>query len=56
MKSQRILTYEQWKVLYKKELRKTFKHKAEQIIVYIMAVMLFLLPIWMFLDWLLRGY
>lgn len=56
MRSQKVMTYDQWKMLYKKELRKTIKQKAEKMVLYIFTVILFLLPFWMFLDWLLRGY
>ena len=50
---QRTMTYDEWEFRFKKALRRTIKQKAIQ------ALQLFILiltPVWMFLDWLLRGY
>lgn len=41
-----------WKAVFKQERKK----KAKKALTYICAFFLFNLPVWMFLDWLLRGY
>lgn len=56
MRSQKVMTYNEWTILFKKELRKTIKQKLEKTVLYIFATIIFLLPFWMVLDWLLRGY
>ncbi len=41
-----------WKAVFKQER----KQKGKKALTYICAFFLFNLPVWMFLDWLLRGY
>lgn len=41
-----------WKAIFKQER----KQKIKKALTYICAFFLFNLPVWMFLDWLLRGY
>ena len=41
-----------WKAVFKQER----KQKIKKAFTYICAFFLFNLPVWMFLDWLLRGY
>ena len=41
-----------WKAVFKQER----KQKIKKALTYICAFFLFNLPVWMFLDWLLRGY
>lgn len=41
-----------WKAVFRQER----KQKAKKALTYICAFFLFNLPVWMFLDWLLRGY
>ena len=41
-----------WKAVFKHER----KQKIKKAFTYICAFFLFNLPVWMFLDWLLRGY
>ena len=41
-----------WKAVFKQER----KQKVKTALTYICAFFLFNLPVWMFLDWLLRGY
>lgn len=56
MQKTMTLTYDQWKILYKRELKKAIKQKIFFILQLLLAAALFLMPIWMFADWLLRGY
>ena len=41
-----------WKAVFKQER----KQKIKKALTYICAFFLFTMPVWMFLDWLLRGY
>ena len=41
-----------WKAVFKRER----KQKIKKALTYICAFFLFNLPVWMFLDWLLKGY
>ena len=41
-----------WKAVFRQER----KRKIKKALTYICAFFLFNLPVWMFLDWLLRGY
>ena len=41
-----------WKSVFKHER----KQKIKKALTYICAFFLFTLPVWMFLDWLMRGY
>ena len=41
-----------WKAVFRQER----KQKAKKALTYICAFFIFNLPVWMFLDWLLRGY
>lgn len=41
-----------WKAVFKQER----KQKIKKALTYIGAFFLFTLPVWMFLDWLMRGY
>ena len=53
---QRVMTYDQWEIRFKKALRRTIKQKAIQTLQMLVLTIIFLMPVWMFLDWLLRGY
>ena len=41
-----------WKAVFKQER----KQKVKTALTYICAFFLFTMPVWMFLDWLMRGY
>lgn len=41
-----------WKAVFKQER----KQRIKTVLMYICAFFLFTLPVWMFLDWLMRGY
>ena len=53
---QRVMTYDQWELRFKKALRRTIRQKAIQALQILVLTVLILTPVWMFLDWLLRGY
>ena len=56
MRSQRTLTYEQWTALYKRALKRTIKQKVIQALQMLVLTVLMFMPVWMLMDWLLRGY
>lgn len=41
-----------WKAVFRRERHQ----KIKTVLMYIVAFFLFTMPIWMFLDWLMRGY
>lgn len=53
---QRVMTYDQWERRFKKALRRTIKQKAIQALQILVLTIIFLMPVWMLMDWLLRGY
>lgn len=53
---QRVMTYDQWEIRFKKALRRTIKQKAIQLLQMLALTVLMLMPIWMLMDWILRGY
>lgn len=53
---QRVMTYDQWERRFKKALKRTIKQKVIQALQMLVLTIIFLMPVWMFLDWLLRGY
>lgn len=52
----KVMTYDEWTILYKRALRRTIKQKFLRALEILIAAVLFLLPVWMMLDWILRGY
>lgn len=53
---QKTMTYDQRKILYKRELRRVIKQKLFFTLQLLFAAALFLMPFWMIVDWILRGY
>jgi hypothetical protein len=53
---QRTMTYSEWTYLFKKSLKKAIKQRLIQAAQLLILTALVTMPIWMFLDWLLRGY
>lgn len=56
MYKNKVMTYNEWTILYKRALKRTIKQKFLRALEFLTAAALFLLPVWMMLDWLLRGY
>lgn len=50
------ITDTQWKRRFKRALKKTIRKKIESIMWTVLTISVFILPFWMVLDWLLRGY
>lgn len=53
---QRVMTYDQWECRFKRALKRTIKQKAVQAVQILALTVMVTMPIWMFADWLLRGY
>lgn len=53
---QRVMTYNQWELRFKKALKRTIKQKAIQTLQIFIVTVLMFMPVLMFVDWLLRGY
>ena len=53
---QETMTYDQWKRRFKRALKKTIRKKFISIMWGILTISVFMLPFWMVMDWLLRGY
>lgn len=53
---QKTMTYSEWTYLFKRSLKRAIRQKAIQTLQILVVTVLILTPVWMFLDWLLRGY
>ena len=53
---QRVMTYDQWQRRFKNALRRTIKQKVIQALQILVLTVLIFMPVWMLMDWLLRGY
>jgi hypothetical protein len=53
---QKTMTYSEWTYLFKRSLKRAIRQKAIQALQLFILTVLILTPVWMFLDWLLRGY
>lgn len=53
---QKTMTYSEWTYLFKRSLKRAIRQKAIQALQFFILTVLILTPVWMFLDWLLRGY
>ena len=53
---QRTMTYDQWERRFKKALKRAIRQKAIQALQMLVLTVLIFMPVWMLMDWLLRGY
>lgn len=53
---QKTMTYSEWTYLFKKSLKRTIRQKAIQLLQMLVLTIIFLMPVWMLMDWILRGY
>lgn len=53
---QRVMTYDQWQRRFKKALKRTIKQKAIQALQLLVLAIIISMPIWMLLDWIVKGY
>lgn len=55
-RTETVMTYDQWERRFKKALKKTIKQKVNRAFMYLVMFFLLTMPIWMFVDYILRGY
>lgn len=55
-RTETVMTYEQWERRFKKALKKTIRQKVNRAFMYLVMFFLLTMPIWMFVDYILRGY
>ena len=55
-RTETVMTYEQWERRFKKALKKTIRQKVNRAFMYLVMFFLLTMPIWMFVDYVLRGY
>ena len=53
---QKTMTYSEWTYLFKKSLKRAIRQRAMQAVQFLALTVMVTMPIWMFADWLLRGY
>ena len=55
-RTETVMTYDQWERRFKKALKKTIRQKVNRAFMYLVMFFLLTMPIWMFVDYVLRGY
>ena len=55
-RTETVMTYDQWERRFKKSLKKTIRKKLNRAFMYLVMFFLITMPIWMFIDYILRGY
>lgn len=55
-RTETVMTYDQWERRFKKALKKTIRQKVNRAFMYLVMFFLLTMPIWMFVDYILRGY
>lgn len=53
---QRVMTYSEWTYLFKRSLKRIIRQRVIQTVQFLALSVMVTMPIWMFADWLLRGY
>lgn len=51
-----VMTYEQWERRFERALKRTIKQKVNRALMYLVMFFLITMPVWMFVDYVLRGY
>lgn len=52
---QKTMTYSEWTYLFKRSLKRAIRQRAIQTVQILVLTVMVTMPIWMFVDWLLRG-
>lgn len=53
---QKAMTYSEWTHLFKRSLKRAIRQRIIQAVQFLALTVMVTMPIWMFADWLLRGY
>ena len=55
-RTETVMTYDQWERRFKKQVKRFVKRKLNRAFMYLVTFFLITMPIWMFIDYILRGY
>lgn len=55
-RTETVMTYDQWERRFKRQVKRYVKRKLNRAFMYLVTFLLITMPIWMFIDYVLRGY
>lgn len=55
-RTETVMTYDQWERRFKRQVKRYVKRKLNRAFMYLVMFFLITMPIWMFIDYILRGY
>ena len=55
-RTETVMTYDQWERRFKRQVKRYVKKKLNRAFMYLVMFFLITMPIWMFIDYILRGY
>ena len=55
-RTETVMTYDQWERRFKRQVNRYVKRKLNRAFMYLVMFFLITMPIWMFIDYILRGY
>lgn len=55
-RTETVMTYDQWERRFKRQVKRYVKKKLNRAFMYLVTFFLITMPIWMFVDYILRGY
>lgn len=55
-RTETVMTYDQWERRFKRQVKRYVKRKLNRAFMYLVMLFLITMPIWMFIDYILRGY
>lgn len=55
-RTETVMTYDQWECRFKRQVKRYVKRKLNRAFMYLVMFFLITMPIWMFIDYILRGY
>ena len=55
-RTETVMTYDQWERRFKIQVKRYVKRKLNRAFMYLVTFFLITMPIWMFIDYILRGY
>ena len=55
-RTETVMTYDQWERRFKRQVNRYVKSKLNRAFMYLVMFFLITMPIWMFIDYVLRGY
>ncbi len=55
-RTETVMTYDQWERRFKRQVKRYVKRKLNRAFMYLVMFFLITMPIWMFIDYIFRGY